>query len=194
MPSANKTRNQVVAQAARGFESHPIRHIAGAKFALLRLFYARISSLCAFGDFPVAFKAAALRQNKPCLHRLCRGDFRLVIQVGVDVRRGGEVAAAQPLLNVLEGNAVGQQQAGTAVTQIVKAHPAQTVVLQKFWKCRGQIIGPHPLAQFVHKRKAIIRGAICGGAFEKFLKHFLSERKKRRSLRISPKAAPLIFL
>ena len=55
--------------------------------------------------------------------------------MGVDVRRGGEVAMAQPLLNVLERHAVGQQQAGTAVTQIVKAHPAQAVALQKFWKC-----------------------------------------------------------
>ena len=35
--------------------------------------------------------------------------------MGVDVRRGGKVAVAQPLLNVLEWNAVGQQQAGTAV-------------------------------------------------------------------------------
>ena len=35
--------------------------------------------------------------------------------MGVDVRRGGEVAVTQPLLNVLEGYAVGQQQAGTAV-------------------------------------------------------------------------------
>ena len=35
--------------------------------------------------------------------------------MGVDVRRGGEVAVAQPLLNVLEGNAVGQQQAGAAM-------------------------------------------------------------------------------
>ena len=35
--------------------------------------------------------------------------------MGVDVRRGGEVAVSQPLLNVLEGNAVGQQQAGVAV-------------------------------------------------------------------------------
>ena len=31
------------------------------------------------------------------------------------------------------------------VTQIVKAHPAQAVVLQEFWECRSQIIGPHPL-------------------------------------------------
>ena len=64
---------------------------------------------------PTASEVAALRQNKPCLHCLCRGDFRLVIQVGVDIRRGGKVAVAQPLLNVLEGNAVGQQQAGAAM-------------------------------------------------------------------------------
>ena len=35
--------------------------------------------------------------------------------MGVDVRRGGKVAVPQPLLNVFEGDAVGQQQAGTAV-------------------------------------------------------------------------------
>ena len=64
---------------------------------------------------PTTSEVAALRQNKPCLHCLCRGDFRLVIQVGVDIRRGGKVAVPQPLLNVFEGDAVGQQQAGTAV-------------------------------------------------------------------------------
>lgn len=71
---------------------------------------------------PPAFEVAAPRQSKPCLHRLCRGDFRLVIQVGVDVRRGGEVAVPQPLLNVFEGDAVGQQQAGTAMTHVVKSN------------------------------------------------------------------------
>ena len=35
--------------------------------------------------------------------------------MGVDIRRGGEVAVAQPLLNVFERHAVGQQQAGTAM-------------------------------------------------------------------------------
>ena len=64
---------------------------------------------------PPAFEVAAPRQSKPCLHRLCRGDLGFVIQVGVDIRRGGKVAVSQPLLNVLEGNVVGQQQAGTAV-------------------------------------------------------------------------------
>ena len=35
--------------------------------------------------------------------------------MGVDVRRGGKVAVPQPLLNVFEGDAIGQQQAGAAV-------------------------------------------------------------------------------
>ena len=38
--------------------------------------------------------------------------------MGVDVLRSGEVAMAQPLLNVLEGNAIGQQQAGAAVSKV----------------------------------------------------------------------------
>ena len=76
--------------------------------------------------------------------------------MGVDIRRGGKVAVPQPLLNVLEGDAVGQQQAGTAVTQIVKAHPAQAVALQKFRKCVGQVLHPHPLPQLVHEYKAVV--------------------------------------
>ena len=40
--------------------------------------------------------------------------------------------------------------------EIVKAHPAQAVAFQNFRECRGQIIGSHPLAQFVHKYKAIV--------------------------------------
>ena len=97
-----------------------------------------------------------VRQSQDIVHYICRGDLGLVIQVAVNIRRRADVAVTQPLLNVLEGNAVGQQQAGAAVTQIVKAHPAQAVVLQEFWECRGQIIGPHPLAQLVHKYKSII--------------------------------------
>ena len=42
--------------------------------------------------------------------------------MGVDVRRGGKVAVPQPLLNVFEGDAVGQQQAGAAMAKIMKPH------------------------------------------------------------------------
>lgn len=56
-----------------------------------------------------------VRQSQDIVHYICRSDFGLVIQVGVDIRRGGEVTVSQPLLNVLERHAVGQQQAGTAM-------------------------------------------------------------------------------
>ena len=56
-----------------------------------------------------------VRQSQDIVHYICRGDLGLVIQVAVNIRRRADVAVAQPLLNVLEGNAVGQQQAGAAV-------------------------------------------------------------------------------
>ena len=56
-----------------------------------------------------------VRQSQDIVHYICRGDLGLVIQMAVNIRRRADIAVAQPLLNVLEGNAVGQQQAGTAV-------------------------------------------------------------------------------
>ena len=44
-----------------------------------------------------------------------------VIQVGVDVAGGADVTVAQPLLNVLQGHAVGVEQAGAGVAEIVEA-------------------------------------------------------------------------
>lgn len=113
----------------RGFESHSLRHqepvikpITGSFLFPKRAipcsftFSERKSSVLPnINRSPPAFEVAALRQNKPCLHRLCRGDLGFVIQVGVDIRRGGKVAMSQPLLNVLEGDAIGQQQTGAAV-------------------------------------------------------------------------------
>lgn len=113
-----------------GFESLTLRHKKPVNKPVYRLFnfclkgkartifgfQGRKSAVLPGTDrTPAAAEVAALRQSKPCLHRLCRSDLGLVIQVGVDVRRGGKVAVAQPLLNVFEGDAVGQQQAGTAV-------------------------------------------------------------------------------
>ena len=51
-----------------------------------------------------------VRQSQDIVHYICRGDFRLVIQVGVDIRRGGKVAMSQPLLNVLQRHIVCQKQ------------------------------------------------------------------------------------
>ena len=40
--------------------------------------------------------------------------------------------------------------------KIVKAHTAQSVFIQKFWKRTGEILGSHTLAHFVHEHKAVI--------------------------------------
>ena len=74
----------------------------------------------------------------------------------IDVCRGGEGTVTQPDLDLLHGDTVAEKQAGAGVTKIMEAHPAQAVALQEFWECRSQIISPHPLAQLVHKHKAII--------------------------------------
>ena len=44
-----------------------------------------------------------------------RGDFAGEIQVGVNVAGGADVAVAEPLLNLLQTNAVGVEQAGAAM-------------------------------------------------------------------------------
>ena len=56
-----------------------------------------------------------VRQSQDIVHYICRGDLGLVIQVAVNIRRRADVAVTQPLLNVLEGDAIGQQQTGAAV-------------------------------------------------------------------------------
>ena len=56
-----------------------------------------------------------VRQSQDIVHYICRGDLGLVIQMAVNIRRRADVAVTQPLLNVFEGDAVAQQQAGTAV-------------------------------------------------------------------------------
>ena len=55
------------------------------------------------------------RQSQDIVHNVCGRKFGFIIQMAVDVRRGADVAVTKPLLNVFEGDAVGQQQAGTAV-------------------------------------------------------------------------------
>ena len=47
--------------------------------------------------------------------RICRRNLGAVVQVGVDVAGGGDVAVTKPLLNILQGNAVGIEQAGAGM-------------------------------------------------------------------------------
>ena len=49
--------------------------------------------------------------------------------MGVDVGRGGDVAVAQPLLDLLHGHALLEQKAGAAVPRIVKQGRRKAVFL-----------------------------------------------------------------
>ena len=66
-----------------------------------------LASPPAFGQF--------LGQRQGLLHRGGTQLLRLGIQMGVDVRRGGDVAVAQPFLDLLHGYSLFQQQAGAGV-------------------------------------------------------------------------------
>lgn len=62
-----------------------------------------------------------LRQRQCLLH--CGGAelLGLGVQVGVDVRRGGNIAVAQPFLDLLHRHPLLEQQAGAAVPKLVEA-------------------------------------------------------------------------
>ena len=62
-----------------------------------------------FAILPSAPEITAFRQSKPCFHCLCRGNFRTVIKVRIDICRRGKIAVPEPLLNVLQRYAVCKQ-------------------------------------------------------------------------------------
>ena len=70
--------------------------------------------------------------------RICRRNLGAVVQVGVDIAGGGDVAVAKPLLNVFQGNAVGIEQAGTGMPQIVEADFLHPIALQNQREMLGQ--------------------------------------------------------
>ena len=67
-----------------------------------------------------------------------------VAEVGVDVAGGAGVAVAQPDLDVLQGHAVGVEQAGAGMAQIVEANAPQSVLLQECREGLGQTAGLLP--------------------------------------------------
>ena len=87
----------------------------------------------AFGQF--------FRQRQGLLHRGGTQLLGLGIQVGVDVGRGGDVAVAQPFLDLLHRHPLFQQQAGTGVAQIVEADLPQAVVDQQLGEAVGHCVG-----------------------------------------------------
>lgn len=55
----------------------------------------------------------------------------------------------EPFLNLLHRNAVGEKQRGAAMSQIVIAHSAQSVFLQKLRESAGNIIRLDDISDFI---------------------------------------------
>ena len=118
-------------------------------------------------SIPPAAEVVGLRQSDPVHHGLRRGKLRRVVQMGVDVRRGGKVAAAQPFLNPLERHAVDQQERRAGVPQIVKAHSRQTVLFHKVGERDRQPVRLDPVAHLVHKDVAVVGVVIAVATFNR---------------------------
>ena len=68
----------------------------------------------------------------------------------IDIGCGGKVAVTEPFLDLLHGDAVGQQQTGTAMTEIVIPNMPQIVFLEELRKRSCKIIRRNKRSHFVH--------------------------------------------
>ena len=70
---------------------------------------------CVAWPFPLWARILRGGEAQTAQHGVRRAAFALRIQMRVDVRRGAEIAVPQPLLNLLERDAVRQQERCAAV-------------------------------------------------------------------------------
>lgn len=68
----------------------------------------------------------------------------------VDIGCGADIAVPQPFLNLLQTHAIGIQQAGTAMSQIMKTYLFQLVLCQENLEMLGDEIGLHQFSDGVY--------------------------------------------
>ena len=68
----------------------------------------------------------------------------------INVACRADVAVPQPLLNLLQAHAIGIEQTGTTMAQIVKADALHLVCDQKIREMLTQKVGPNPLSHRVY--------------------------------------------
>ena len=123
-----------------GFESHH-RHSIIKQLRIER-FWAVFLFLLSFLYFGV------FREDiNDCIRR---GYLTGEIQMCINVACCADVTVTQPLLNLLQAHAIGIEQTGTAMAQIVKADTLHLVCDQKIREMLAQEIGPNPLSHRVY--------------------------------------------
>lgn len=65
------------------------------------------------------------------VHGVCRSLLCRVVEMCIDVCRGGESTVTQPDLDLLHGDTVAEKQAGAGVTKIMEANLAKPVLLDE---------------------------------------------------------------
>ena len=68
----------------------------------------------------------------------------------INVACCADVTVTEPLLNLLQAHAIGIEQTGTTMAQIVKADTLHLVCDQKIREMLAQEIGPNPLSHRVY--------------------------------------------
>ena len=78
----------------------------------------------------------------------------------INVACCADVTMTKPLLNFLQAHAIGIEQTGAAMAQIVETDTLHLVCYQKIWEMLAQEIGPNPLSHRVYIDIVKIIGAI----------------------------------
>ena len=123
-----------------GFESHHrhsiIKQLRIERFLAVFLF---LLSFLYFGVF--------WEDIDDCIRR---GHLTGEIQMCINVACCADVTVTQPLLNFLQAHAIGIEQTGTTMAQIVKADTLHLVCDQKIREMLTQKVGPNPLSHRVY--------------------------------------------
>ena len=82
----------------------------------------------------------------------------------INVACCADVTVTEPLLNLLQAHAIGIEQTGTTMAQIVKADTLHLVCDQKIREMLTQKVGPNPLSNRVYIDIVKIIGAIASAA------------------------------
>ena len=108
----------------------------------------------------------------------------------INVACCADVAVTEPLLNLLQAHAIGIEQTGAAMAQIVKADTLHFVCDQKIREMLAQEIEPNPLSHWVYIDIVKIIGAIAFAAdlpiqlllLFHFIEHLLTGRDQGKCL------------
>ena len=103
----------------------------------------------------------------------------------INVACCADVTVTQPLLNLLQAHAIGIEQTGTTMAQIVKADTLHLVCYQKIWEMLTQKVGPNPLSHRVYIDIVKIIGAIDIPFDRQQLADFLCVERAAMSVELS---------